>query len=581
MKHRVFAVILAYMACMCSWGFSQDGILKTNAGVGTYDDSGDNAPATNASMKTAVSVLGLSDGSYLIVDSDSHRVRKVDSLGIISAFAGIGTPGYSGDGAQAIDAELNSPSDVATDSLGITYIADAGNHVVRIVDVNGIISTLNMGEVGISFNYPRGLGVDAANNLYITDQIEGIVVKVEINGYASIVAGDSSKKGSDEGDGGPAISAGLSEPGDISVAQDGTLYILEMARHRIRKVDAPGVISVFAGTGSAGYTGDGGLAAQAQFYFDAEQSSKLELTPDSRLLIADSGNHVIRCITLATNMIETLSGNGIPGFTGDNQWALDGEHIFPYGVGCLANGDLLIADSGNSRVRQIQTGFQTLAGANTTVSIGSEVVLDFKNVTVAGEITVDVRDSSNPPLPGDLQVNGGRYFDIQTTASFSGNIVVTLAYDDANPADEVEDLQNKILHYTGSTWQDATTAVYPSLDEVEGKVNSLSPFAIVKPTGTAVYTPFRRGDANADGVHDISDGVFILLDLFVDPTKGTCDDAEDINDDGAIDVSDAIYLLMYLFVNGPVIPPPGPDVPGIDLSGDTLGCESYSAPERP
>jgi len=573
MKRRVFVVIVA---CMCGRGFSQDGILKTSAGIGAYDDLGDNAPAVNASVKNAVSVFGLSDGSYLVVDNDANRVRKVDSAGIISTFAGRGMLGYSGDEGLAVDAELNNPSDVVRDSLGNTYIADAGNHVIRAVDVNNIIVTMNIGENPLS--YPRGAAVDSGNNLYIADQILGIIYKIEMSGNASIVAGDSSKKGTEEGDGGPAVNAGLSEPGDVAVAQDGTMYILEMARHRIRKVDTFGIISVFAGTGSAGYFGDGGLATLAQFYFDAEQSSKLELTPDNRLLVADSGNHIIRCITFATNIIETLSGNGIPGFTGDNQWALDGEHIFPYGVGCLANGDLLIADTGNYRVRQIQTGFQTVAGANTTVSIGDEVVLDFKNVTGAGEVTVDVRTSSNPPLPGDLQVNGGRYFDIQTTATFSGNIVVTLAYDDADPVDEVEDLQNKIFHYTGTTWQDATTAVYPSVDEVEGKVNNLSPFAIVKPTGTTVYIPFLRGDANADGIHDISDAVFILLDLFIDPTHGTCDDSEDVNDDGEIDISDAIYILMYLFVNGPVIPSPGPDVSGIDFSGDTLGCVSYNPP---
>lgn len=572
MKQSGFVLVFCVFASLCV--FSQDGILTTNAGSGNYGDGGDGSQAVSAQFSNVVSVVGLSNGSYLVVDNGSSRVRRVDTSGVITAFAGTGEPGYGGDEGAAVSAAMNNISDVVSDSLGNVYIADSGNRVIRKVDTNGIITTLGVVMDEIAFGYIRGLGVDSSDNIYVADQTNGQIYKIVQDGNLTVVAGDAAQKGTSSGDGGLALIAGLNEPNDVVVLSDGTFYILEFAAQKIRKVDSAGVITTLAGTGETGYFGDGGAATLATFYFDAEESNKIEYA-SGNLFIADSGNHVIRCIHLATNIIETVSGQGIPGYAGDNKWAIDGQHNLPYGVGCFPNGDLIVADSGNFRIRRVSTSFSAPSGTNSTVNIGDEAALNFKNVTSAGSVTIDVRDNNDPVAPGDFQVTGGRYFDINTDANFTGNIVLTLAYDDTNPADEIEDLNNKILHYDGTNWEDVTIEVRPAADQVDGRVNSLSPFALVKAKETIVFVPFRRGDANRDGVRDISDAVHILFSLFVTGFESTCADAQDVNDDGDINITDPIVLLNHLFKEGGDLPPPGPELAGYDLSEDPLSCISY------
>lgn len=582
LSYVVYVVCVAWIVALEN-AYAQDGILQTAAGTGLAGDSGDGGQATSAAFKSVVAVQGLPDGSYLVLDNGANRIKKVDANNVISNFAGTGEAGFGGDESWALEATFNNPSDIVIDSLNNVYVADTGNNVIRKIDFLGIITTFFTIGYDPFLNNPRGLAVDAKNNLYVADYSSGRIIKLDtrynpVGVDFQIVAGDPDVRETDFGDGGPATSAGLWGPGDVAIASDNTMYILEQDSHRIRKVDTSGMISVYAGTGTVGYSGDGGLATSAQFNFDNVQSSKLEIDPAGNILIADSGNHVIRRIRTATNIIETISGKGISGFSGDNKWAIDGEHTFPYGVGCFVNGDILVADSGNFRIRKVSTSFSTPQGTNSTVSIGTEATLNFKNVTSIGSVTIDVRDKNDPLAPGDFQLSGGRYFDINTDARFSGNIVITLAYIDTNPADEVEDLQNKILHYTGSIWEDVTIEVRPAMDQVDGRVSSLSPFVLVKPKETILSIPFRRADANADGERDISDAVFILLDLFVDGFSGACADAEDVNDDGQIDISDPIVLLYYLFRKGADLPAPGPELSGYDLSEDSLGCVSYNPP---
>lgn len=575
MRFSMTALVCVILLCALSlFAENEDGILTTAAGTGVSGDSGDSGNASLAQFTMPVAVFGLSDGSFLIVDNGSNRVRKVGTDGVITTFAGTGTAGYNGDEGPAQEAELNNPSDVACDALGNTYIADAGNQVVRKVSSNGIITTVS--TIQFDLTYPRGVAIDANNNLYIVDQVDARVIKVAADGRVTLAAGDITLRGTDTGNGGPAVSAGLTDPADAALASDGTMYILEMDSKRIRKVDTSGNISVYAGTGTAGYSGDGRAASSAQFNFDAEQANKLDLDPDGNLLVADSGNHVIRRIDVSSGIIDTVSGTGTGGFDGDDSWAIEGRHTLPYGVGCFSNGNIIIADSLNYRVRNICTNFQAPIGLNSTINVGDEITFTFDQVTTGGELTFEFRESTDTPMPGDFQING-LYLDINFSGGvFIGNVTIVIRYS-ALGLSIGQERRLQIFHYENGQWVDATVEVRTDTDEIIARVSSLSPFVITTPVTENPPDTFRRGDANDDGSYDVSDAVFVLLDLFTATVSSTCLDAEDSDDNGALEVTDAIYILEHLFSRGAAFPPPSGRSSGLDVTPDELTCVLYSS----
>ena len=219
--------------------------------------------------------------------------------------------------------------------------------------------------------------------------------------------------------------------------------------------------------------------------------------------------------------------------------------------------------------------FTPPVGANSTVAIGSEVTLNFTEVTSAGSITVDLLSPEDVSVPGTLDINGTA-MKIETSATFSGPATVTFHYEDADPIDEVSDTKLKVLKKktTGGAWQDVTTDVRPPVDEIDAQVDSFSDFMVVSAPADFNFTSFQRGDANNDGGEDISDAVYILLYLF-STNQPSCMDALDCNDDGAIHISDAVFLLGYLFTGKYIMTAPLYPEVGIDPTPDSLGCESY------
>jgi hypothetical protein len=249
------------------------GVVSTVAGGGT-GALGDGGPATAARLSSPTAVAVDSAGNLYIADQGYHRVRKVTAAGIISTFAGTGTAGFSGDGGQAASAQLNSPSGLAVDPAGNIFIADTFNHRVRMVALNGTITTVAgtgvagyFGDGGPAanspLNGPRGLAFDGAGNLYIADCNNDRVRRVDLAGIISTFAGG----GSPLGDGGPATSASLDAPSAVAVDPAGNVYIADRDNHRIRKVTPNGIISTVAGTGTLGYSGDGGQGTVAQLGF--------------------------------------------------------------------------------------------------------------------------------------------------------------------------------------------------------------------------------------------------------------------------------------------------------------------------
>lgn len=570
----------------------QDGILQTSAGTGDIGNAGDGGPATKATFTFVTGLAATANATTYIVDSGASVIRTITPDGTIHTICGTaGVNGYQGDGGLAQNALLSAPNGVAVDSSGVVYITDTGNNVVRKVDASGVITTFAgtgggsgtfNGYAGIAtemeLNMPVGIAVDASGNVYLTSTGNGLVHRITPDGELTTVVGDFEQHGSSTGDGGPAVAAGLNRPTGISVGTDGTLYIAEQAGQRVRKVAPDGIITTFAGNGTPGYSGDGGSAESAQLNFSDETPGHLAQDAAGNLLIADSNNCAIRRVTPSC-CIETLAGNGTLGYSGDGRWAFDGQLSLPYGVAALPSGDVAIADTLNFRLRQVQQNFSTGAGNNVAVSVGAEAALTFSAVASAGTVTVDVRRINQPPVAGDLQL-GSDYVDINTSAVFTGVVDVTLPYNDPDPTDPPAeivawDLAQRVLHYAGGAWQDATKEIRTGPNEIVAEVSSLSPFAVVKVWPGYNPVNFRRGDANSDGTNDVSDAVRILLFLFVGGVQVACVDAADVNDDGWVNITDAIALLYWLFLGGDEIPPPGGFGTGIDMTDDPLGCASY------
>jgi len=332
--------------------------IRAFAGTGIDGFAGDGGPATSAELRNPVGITAAADGRVMIPDSDDHRLRVVGPDGIIRTLAGTGVDGLSGDGGQAAAAQLSSPVDSAVDAVGNVLIADRTSHRIRRIAPNGVITTFAGSGTGGGFagdggaatsarlNNPSGVTVDAAGNVYIADQLNSRIRRVAPDGTISTVAGTGTAGST--GDGGAATAAQLNRPIDVRIDGAGSIFIADVAAHRIRRITPDGIITTVAGTGTGGYSGDGGAATSAQL------NGPVEVVPDAfgNLYIADSENHRVRRVN-AGGAIETIAGTGTVGFTGDGGPARLALLNTPAGVALTAGGDLLVADRNNNRVRVI------------------------------------------------------------------------------------------------------------------------------------------------------------------------------------------------------------------------------------
>ncbi len=248
------------------------GTIQTVAGNGTAGFSGDGGPATEASLDGPFGVAIDPAGNLYIADTNNHRIREVDTKGAIHTVAGSDTFGFGGDGGPATSAILSGPEAVALDSIGNMYVADGGNNRVRIVRTDGVISTV-AGNGASGYNGDgqpavearlsvRGIAVDSKGNLYIADEENSRIRKVDADGVISTVAGNGGF--GFRGDGGPAAEATLCNPYAVAVDKAGDLFIADFNNYRIRMVNADGVIDTVAGSGIGGFGGDGGDATAAE-----------------------------------------------------------------------------------------------------------------------------------------------------------------------------------------------------------------------------------------------------------------------------------------------------------------------------
>ncbi len=298
------------------------GIITTIAGTGTAGFSGDGGLATAAQISLPMGIAIDGSGNIYFSDMANTRVRKINTSGIISTVAGNGTAGYSGDGGPATSAMLKYPKGLALDISGNLYIADDNNHCIRKVTPTGTITTIaGMGLMGFS------------------------------------------------GDGGPATSAQMASPFSVAVDASGNIYIGDRINARIRKVNTSGIITTIVGSGLYGYTGDGGLATAAQI------RPPYGITFDAlgNLYFADSNNHCIRMVN-TSGIITTVAGTGIAGFSGDGGTPLSAQFNGPVDIKFDGSNNLFVVDAGNNLIRE-SCPSNCFAGINSMNKAGAEITI--------------------------------------------------------------------------------------------------------------------------------------------------------------------------------------------------------------
>lgn len=350
---------------------STNGEISTVAGNGSQygDDIADGGPATSAKLLTVSDVAVDTAGNLYIAESFDRRVRKVAPNGVITTVAGKGgAGGNSGDGGSAANAELREPYGLAVDRTGNLYIADRGNHNIRKVAANGVITTVaGNGASGYSgdggpatnaqLSQPLDLAVDTAGIIFIADSGNNCIRRIAADGEITTVIGTGTKGYS--GDDGPAASAELSQPYGIAVNTAGDLFVADTSNHRIRRVTGNGIITTIAGSGTSRYSGDGDQARNAQL----SQPQGVVVDNAGTLYIADPANHCVRRVT-AAGIITTVAGDGVAGFQGDGGPATGARLFNPRNVALDSGGNLYISDFGNHRIRKVATNgvITTVAG---------------------------------------------------------------------------------------------------------------------------------------------------------------------------------------------------------------------------
>ena len=361
---RVVKTIILFLILLPQLSKAQ--IISTIAGTSTTGYNGDGIPATTAQLNLPHGIIVDTAGNIYIAEEANNRIRKISvTTGIISTFAGTGIGGFNGDGILATSAQINGPFGLTFDLYGNLFFADRNNNRVRKITLStGVITTVaGTGTGGYNGDgilatsaqllAPINVEMDATGNLLIADWNNNRVRKVNSNtGIISTIAGTGTS--GYNGDGIPATTANIGSPFGITIDNLGNIYIAEWGGHRIRKITlSSGIISTIAGTGTAGYNGDGISSTTAQLY----GPSFIRFDNAGNMYIGDAFNHRVRKITVGTNIISTIAGTGVGGYNGDGIAANTAQLFLPYGIYFDKNCNLLIGDRSNSRVRKITGGF--------------------------------------------------------------------------------------------------------------------------------------------------------------------------------------------------------------------------------
>ncbi len=394
-------MVLSFSAAVAATALAQQYTISTVAGNGTANYSGDGGPATSATLNGPIGVALDTSLNLYVADVDNERIRLV-SGGNISTLAGNGTVGYSGDGGNATAAEMFSPTRAVVDGSGNVYIADSSNDVIRMVAPGGIISTIagNVCTTTVSttcgagysgnggaataaqLNYPLGVVIDSAANLYIADSDNNVIREVSGGTISSLF-----------------FSLHLNDPSDVALDSANNLYIADLNNSRIVKVTSTGVATIFAGNGTPGFAGDGGAASKAQLSYP----TGVAVDGAGNVYIADTLNQRIRKVA-SNGTITTIAGAGQQGYAGDGGPALSATLSSPRGIAVDPFGTVYVADTNNNVIRMLDPPSPAIP-SNGVVNAGSFTagISPGALATIFGSNFLAVNASAGLPLPSNLR----------------------------------------------------------------------------------------------------------------------------------------------------------------------------------
>jgi sugar lactone lactonase YvrE len=509
------------------------GTINTVAGNAAWIYRGDGLTATASSIFLPFGIAVDSGGSLYIADSSNDRIRKVDAAtNLMSTVAGNGSVGASGDGGAATLASVNMPSSVTIDGAGNIYFADSANNAVRKVEAStGIITTV-AGTLGVQgyggdgaaatsalLNNPDGIALDGYGALYIADTGNNIVRKLDLSsGIISVFAGNRTTGYS--GDGGSATSATLNSPWSLTVSAAGDVYIADQNNHAIRKVTS-GIISTVSGSGTPGFSGDGGPASAATL----NSPSSVAVDVAGNIYVADTGNNRVRKINAATAVITTVAGNGTETFSGDGGAADNAGMYGPYGLVIDGAGDLFIADVFHNRIRMIsstnaQLSYPTMrvnrvsATQNETLENDGNAPLNFTSILPVTNAQLDSSVTTCSILqPVAIALNC--VIGAQFAPTVIGNPVlgsISLVSDSQNSPQTIK-LSGQVLTLDPTTGVLITSASPSALGAPVTFTATFSSTGI-KPTGTVTFldgsTSIGTGALNASGVATLTTATLTL-----------------------------------------------------------------------
>lgn len=424
------------------------GTISTVAGRGGRGYRGDGGPATEASLSSPRGIAADSSGNIYIADSGNHRVRRIGPSGTILTVAGTGEGGYSGDGGPATEARLRSPTGVAIDSSGTLYIADMHNTRVRSIDSSGRISTVAYyhrgGAGGSPLMRPSDVAVDSSGRVYVSEVWNHRVHRIDSSGDLVRVAGLAAVERG--GDGGPAVEAELHLPHGLAFDHAGNLYVSERAPRRIRRIDPSGIISTVAGIGASGPGRDSPRNSESAL----SSPSGIAVDTSGNLFVAESPNHRVRRID-PSGVVSTVAGTGRDGYDGDGGPADRHALNRPTGVAVDSMGNLFVADSANNRIRKIAPGgtISTLPGAGRHKFGGDGGPADQAALSRPSDVAVD---SSGNLLIADTGNRRVRLVDPSGTISTLAGVGYDLGNGEPLPYNPFTDLSAVAVDASGNLY---------------------------------------------------------------------------------------------------------------------------------
>jgi streptogramin lyase len=336
--------------------------ISTFAGTGVKGYSGDGGPAAKAQLNNPYGLTRGPDGALNFCDVDNHAIRRIDKAGLITTIAGTGQHGYSGDGGPAAKAQLYEPYEIRFDAAGNIFFVERLNHIVRRIDrATGLISTVaGTGKPGFSgdggpaaqaqLSQPHSIQFGPDGSLYICDianhRIRRIDMKTQV---ISTFAGTGEKKPTP--DGAPLEGTPLSGPRALAFDRNGDIWLALREGNAVYRIDMHALtIHHIAGTGKPGFTGNGGPAALATL----SGPKGISIAPDGNVYLADTESHSIRMINPTTGTITLIAGTGQRGAPRADRNPLACEFARPHGIFVDSDGSIFIADSENHRLRVIR-----------------------------------------------------------------------------------------------------------------------------------------------------------------------------------------------------------------------------------